>query len=76
MKVTLPQIIEVLDYHEFDYLQTQFNKIIRGIQIEEIGFGPNTLTYIGIAYIGNKKDQMYKELERSARRIYALDQDS
>ena len=58
MKVNLPAIISVQDYHEFKYLEKYFKEIIPGIQVEELGLLDKE--YIGIAFI--IKDKNYKAL--------------
>ena len=58
IEIELPKIVEVMDYHEFDYLKLYLSQIgLKGVKVEEIGFNGN---YIGIVY--KKKDEDYKKL--------------
>lgn len=61
MKVNLPCIIKVSDYHEFRSLQEQFRQIIPGIKVFEVGF-TNAHLYEGVAYVGRKDDKKVRHL--------------
>ena len=60
LKVNLPTIIGVDDYHEFSYLQRQMNIVVPGIKIKEIGFYDGK--YQGVAYVGNKSEPAVKKM--------------
>ena len=49
--MVLPQRVEVDDYHEFDGIQTVFNRLGLKVKVREIAG-----TYEGIIYVGYLKD--------------------
>lgn len=70
VKANLPIIIEVSDYHDFDYLAEHLKAIIPGVKIREVirevGSG-----YIGLVYIGaltdNANAKLLKELKEGVQ---------
>jgi hypothetical protein len=66
LTITLPAIIEVYDYHEFDQIMDTFAKFGVKIKYQEVGFAGN---YIGIFYSGSKKDPDVQDCIRKAKLI-------
>ncbi len=65
---TVPQVIEVDDYHEFDYIKAIFHDLgMKDIEITEVG--SNGRFYFGVIHVkGQSRDiitKMKKELEDS-----------
>ena len=58
LKIELPTIISVHDYHDFDYIEDTFEQIGLKLKVEEAGF--YDCQYIGIVY--QKKDADFKKL--------------
>jgi len=50
--LNLPTLIEVDDYHEFDYLEQYFKKINPKIRVKEVG--TNYSIYVGLVYLQGK----------------------
>lgn len=61
---TLPQIVEVDDYHEFEEYARIFRLITTGVKVKEIGF---TGSYLGIAYSGKLTDARNRKLQAKIR---------
>lgn len=53
-QLTLPQSIEVSDYHEFDSINDLFKQIGLKVKVKEIGFYDGY--YTGIVYTGRLTD--------------------
>ena len=66
--IRVPQIIEVGDYHDFEYLQEDYRKIVPGIKVKEIGFNPRIRHYIGIVYCGALKAPENREMLRAEKK--------
>ena len=65
---TVPQVIEVFDYHEFVYIKAIFHNLgMKDIEITEVGFSGRL--YFGVIHVkGQSRDmitKMKKELEDS-----------
>jgi hypothetical protein len=67
LKLELPQIIEVRDYHEFDEIEDTLNQlgISPKIKLKEVGF--DGYCYVGIAYAGNLKAKKNKFVLKKLR---------
>ena len=62
--LTLPAIVVVSDYHEFDEVADNINLVtVRKTKVKEIGFDGRE--YVGVIYQGAKPDQL--ELDRLLR---------
>ena len=73
MKINkLPFKIGVQDYHEFEDVQYYFNKIIRGIKVEEIGLDYATGEYLGIVYHKTTSKPAIKALTAKIIKEYEL----
>lgn len=66
LTITLPAIIEVYDYHEFDQIVDTMNSFGVKIKYTEIGYARQ---YIGVFYIGSKKDAKVQDCIREAKSI-------
>ena len=64
MTVDLPKLVEAPDYHDFDQLQSELQKLDVRLCCTEVGMVENEghLTYLGVIYQGGKKPTR-KELE-------------
>ena len=67
IKLNIPAVIEVDDYHEFDYIK-RWHKILNDkIKVEELCFDEDARKYVGIVFLHKDKDYKYmmrKALER------------
>lgn len=66
--VSLPQIVEADDYHEFATMAETLNQVFdEEIKVEEIGFNYQTGKYEGLSFCGRSakriKARRYKELQ-------------
>ena len=65
---SLPFRVEVMDYHEFEYIQDLLRKVNPEIKVFEAGCAPavelqvHHRVYHGIAYVGLKSDTKVKAL--------------
>lgn len=62
--VKVPQIVEVEDYHDIEFLQEDYRRIVPGIKVKEIGFDQATGLYTGLVYLGTLKDSKNRKLLR------------
>ena len=66
--VSLPQIVEARDYHDFRTIAAALNLVFdETVKVEEIGFNAETGQYEGLAFVGRSaqriKNKRRKELE-------------
>jgi hypothetical protein len=66
--VSLPQIVEAQDYHDFVTIEEALNQVFEeSVKVEEIGFNAETGQYEGLAFCGRSaeiiKKRRHKELE-------------
>jgi len=59
IKITLPQRIEVDDYHEFTDVQTYLKLLSKDLKVKELGCNGR---YVGIIYSGKLTDKENKIL--------------
>lgn len=48
----LPRLVFVDDYHDFEYMESDFWKVGLSLKVKELGFDDNGGEYVGIAYSG------------------------
>ena len=65
MKLSLPKLITVDDYHEFDSAKDLFKQIGLPVKVKEIGFLGGS--YIGIVYEGKLTDPKVQKLINQVR---------
>ena len=70
LKIELPTILFVNDYHDFDYVLDSFNQIGLKLKVEEAGF--YDCQYIGIVY--QKKDADFKKLLKQIKAASLADE--
>lgn len=60
--VSLPQIVEAQDYHDFAAIEQALNLIFKEkIKVEEIGFNPETGQYEGIVFAGRSAEAIKRK---------------
>lgn len=67
--ITLPQLIEEVDYHDFPYLEHVLKKMVHGsIVVEEIGFSPKRIKYCAVVYssLNMPSDEVICDLLKTA----------
>ncbi len=69
--INTPQIIETGDYHDFEYIQEDYRKLVPGIKVKEIGHDPETGQYVGIVYLGNLKNLRTKKMFQGEKKRLA-----
>ncbi len=74
--INVPQVIELEDYHDFEFLQEDYRRIIPSIKVREIGFNPKTGGYSGFVYLGTLKDPKNKEMfQNEKKRLRRIEDD-
>jgi hypothetical protein len=72
MKLKLPAVVKVFDYHEFDNMPTLFKQMGLKVKVKEVAFIQGE--YVGIVYTGRLADAKNRSLVNTLKREEAADE--
>ena len=72
MKLKLPAVVKVFDYHEFDNMPVLFKQMGLKVKVKEVAFIQGE--YVGIVYTGRLADAKNRSLINELKREEADDE--